>query len=384
MSGTTFQLKSTTWEWTAQTDEDSLHEGFNVSFAPEQELTTQEALGLIEQLAGLGCQSVCVQGGPITLRRDWEILATALVSHGINLALISNGCGIKENLARIKEYFKGVAITIEGSAGVHDMIKQKSGSFDRAIEALVSLSDAGVYAGVISTISNHNIEELENIRAIVGELGVKDWLIRTTLSSGAMKRPGYESYTLPPADIILLIKHISDFRVGYGMNVNAGCDIGYFAEEKNIRREPWSGCTGGIWTLGIESTGNVKMCPALPDEFLEGNIRDIALTELWNNSGAFSLNRNFNPEKMSGFCRVCEHSFSCACGCIASAYASTDSRYDNIYCFERIAKEYRFVSDHPGGGNVPMDPRIRSRLAKEELFRILQDLADKKGTRTDN
>lgn len=379
-----YTLKSVNWELTRQNDEDSLHEAPCTDISPEEELTTGECLKVIDEMGQTGVEVVCIQGGPIFFRKDWETLAQALVDKGIKLALISGGSGIKAHIPKLKQYFKGVAITLEGPQSIHDMIRQKSGAFENAVDSIVCLNEAGIHTGVITTVSNHNIEALDSLGAIISEVCPGDWLIRTTLSSGAMKRPGYESFTVPPADVVILIKTISDFRKKHNLKVNAGCDIGYYTEEENIRPAPWAGCTGGIWSLGITAAGGITTCLALPDELGEGNVREVPLPALWGDPGAFACNRAFNPESMSGYCRVCEHSFTCGCGCIASAIASTNSRFDNFYCFERVTKEFKFWRDHPDGGHTAMQPALRSRLAQDELFKIMQELTENRKKLSDN
>jgi radical SAM protein with 4Fe4S-binding SPASM domain len=375
MNEQAYQLKSINWEWTLESDEDSLH---GPPADGQEDLTTEQMMKVVDDLGALGCEMASIGGGNIFLRSDWEKIAKAMLDKGIKMALMSSGEGIRENIAKIPQYFKGVGITIEGTAGTHDTIKQKSGSFERAVDAIKALKDAGVYTGVVTTISNMNITEMETMYSLVKELAPKDWLVRTTMSSGALRRPGFESYTIPPADLIILIKYISDYNRHKELTVAAGCDIGYYAEEEYLRREPWRGCISGIWTAALESCGNVKPCLCLPDEFIEGNVKETSLSSIWSSADSFSSSRHFNPEYMSGYCRVCQNSYTCGCGCIGSAFASTGSRYDNIYCFECLTKEFRFMAEHPEGGKTLQSLTERSKTAKEELFTIYRELADRK------
>ena len=171
------------------------------------------------------------------------------------------------------------------------------------------------------------------------EVGASDWLIRTTLASGAAKRPDYASYTVLPWDLVYLVSFIDQANHGDGLRVSAGCDIGYAEKEGRIRTQPWSGCPAGIWSAGIEWNGNVKGCLCLPDDFIEGNVRKQGIADIWRNPQGFSYNRAFDPDAMTGPCRTCPHAFSCACGCIGAALASTGTRYDNLYCVQRVAQE---------------------------------------------
>ena len=55
----------------------------------------------------------------------------------------------------------------------------------------------------------------------------------------------------------------------------------------------WKGCQAGISAVGIQSNGGVKGCLSLPEEFIEGNIREKNLEEIWNDSSFCSYNREF-------------------------------------------------------------------------------------------
>ena len=95
--------------------------------------------------------------------------------------------------------------------------------------------------------------------------------------------------------------------------------------------------------IGIESNGNVKGCLSLPsarhgkDVFLEGNLREHSLQEIWTRPGAFAYNRDFKLEQLAGFCAVCRYRDICRGGCSWTAYSHTQSRFNNPYCFYRQA-----------------------------------------------
>ena len=53
----------------------------------------------------------------------------------------------------------------------------------------------------------------------------------------------------------------------------------------------------GLRGIGFESNGNVKGCLSMPADFIEGNIRDQTLREIWDDPDNFAYNRKFRaPE----------------------------------------------------------------------------------------
>lgn len=95
----------------------------------------------------------------------------------------------------------------------------------------------------------------------------------------------------------------------------------------------WRGCQAGLKMIGIDSAGNVKGCESLyADEFIEGNLRDHTLRELWSREDGFAYNRRFHESKLTGQCAGCDKGPVCRGGCRGSNYFSTGSLYENAYC----------------------------------------------------
>jgi radical SAM protein with 4Fe4S-binding SPASM domain len=73
------------------------------------------------------------------------------------------------------------------------------------------------------------------------------------------------------------------------------------------------------------------------DRFVEGNVRDKPLGEIWNRPGAFAYNRGFTEDRLAGFCSICRYREICRGGCTWTAFSHTKNRFDNPYCFYREA-----------------------------------------------
>ena len=129
-----------------------------------------------------------------------------------------------------------------------------------------------------------------------------------------------------------------------------GHNVGYFGDPEADLRDRggaipfWVGCTAGCSVIGIESNGNIKGCLSLPssrngiDQFVEGNVRESSLEEIWWRKNAFAYNRKFSVKQLDGFCRTCDYADICRGGCAWTAFSHTSSRYDNPYCYWRQVK----------------------------------------------
>ena len=69
------------------------------------------------------------------------------------------------------------------------------------------------------------------------------------------------------------------------------------------------------------------------DYFIEGNLRNKSLKEIWEDENAFSYNRHFSTDLLSGKCKDCKFGMYCAGGCRSYNYFTNDKKlYENVLC----------------------------------------------------
>lgn len=77
----------------------------------------------------------------------------------------------------------------------------------------------------------------------------------------------------------------------------------------------------------------IKGCTSLySDEFIEGNVREKSLREIWEKEGNFAYNRNFDRSMLNGKCANCNKGDLCRAGCRSSSYYSTGNLHESFYC----------------------------------------------------
>jgi len=335
------------WELTLACNMRCLHCGSRAGSSRALELTLDEALRVADELAALGTQRLTLSGGELLLRDDWHLVAEHLIRKGVRVGIITNGFLIERQIEKIRRLrLEVVGISIDGTRKTHDALRRIPGSFDRVVEAFRTLKRLGFHTAAITSVCKMNIGELDEIHDILAPLGVRAWQLQTIFGGGRMR--DHRELLPEPHDLPRLAAFIARKRRASAINVFPADCIGYFSPfEEQIRDEPWSGCYAGCLVAGIESNGNVKGCLSLAPElstdnpFVEGNVRERSLREIWTARGAFSYNREFSLKKLRGFCRTCEHRRRCRGGCTAMAYYVTGSRYENPYCLHRVETEKR-------------------------------------------
>ena len=342
------------WELTLACNLRCTHCGSYAGACREDELSLEECCRVADELASLGCERVTLSGGEPTLFAHWHELARHLTDLGVGVNILSNGWSwTDEHLRQAQDAgLTNLAFSLDGLETVHDSIRRE-GSYDRLMDAIDRSVAAGWRVAIATHIHRHNRNTLPEIRALLIDHGVVHWQLQLGVPSGTMSE--HPELVIDPEDLLWLVPLIAEMRAGPGspIEICAAHNIGYYGKWETALRadgsplDVWVGCRAGCQNIGIESNGNIKGCLSLPsaqhgkDVFVEGNIRDESLPELWQRPDAFTLNRVFDESRLGGFCAACRYRDLCRGGCAFTAYGNTQNRFDNPYCFYRQAVRHR-------------------------------------------
>src|SRR5690606_33236705 len=165
------------WEITLRCDLACRHCGSRAGHARADELSTEECLDLVEQMARLGVREVTLIGGEAYLRDDWTEIVRALAGHGISVTMTTGGRGIDEQRARAAKAagLESVSVSLDGLERTHDRLRGVSGSFRAALAALGHLRAAGVAVSVNTQINRLSMPELPELLELLGEVGAHSW-----------------------------------------------------------------------------------------------------------------------------------------------------------------------------------------------------------------
>ena len=332
-----YKLDTAVWEITLLCNINCLHCGSSATNVRRvNELSTDEALNLVEQLANLGCRRVVLSGGEPFLRKDWVTLSKRVKELSMRISYISNGYIVDDNIINLLKDIEpvGVSFSLDGGcAETHDYIRGRKGVFARCIDALYKTSKAGLYSSAVTSVHKKNIGELQQILDLLVENGVCAWQIQTATPQGRMPK----ELALNDDEYYSLAQFIADRREKYDNLIKiyeADC-IGYYSPilSHKLYAKNWQGCQAGLQVLGIESDGTIKGCLSIHGEnYVEGNIRERSLKEIWNDKNRFKYNRQFSTELLTGICKDCKWGAICRGGCTEKATTCTGSPYESPYC----------------------------------------------------
>lgn len=338
------------WELTLRCDQPCTHCGSRAGEARESELSTEEALGVVRQLAEMRAREVVVIGGEAYLHPGFLEIVRALRDAGIRPVMTTGGRGVDAPLAHAMKDagLVRVSVSLDGLEPTHDLMRAARGSFRAATAALGHLRDAGIAVAANTNLNRLNQGDLEALYEHLRDAGISAWQLQLTTPLGrAADRP---AMILQPYDLVALLPRIAAlkeraFRDGVG--VLPGNNLGYFGPEEALLRSPrpggtdhFPGCQAGRYVLGIESDGKVKGCPSLQTaSYVGGTVRERSLEDLWTHAPELAFTRDRTPDDprtgLWGFCATCPFADVCLGGCTFTAHAFFGRPGNNPYCHYR-------------------------------------------------
>jgi len=150
--------------------------------APE-ELDTDDALRVIDDLAALDCRKLHFSGGEPSLRADLPLLVERAARQGMRVALTTNGTLLTEELAMalVAAELYSVNLSLDSAtAEVHDHLRGVKGAHKRALRGLRALLrakrrlKAKLRVRLNMVLTRHNYADYPEVLALAGELGATD------------------------------------------------------------------------------------------------------------------------------------------------------------------------------------------------------------------
>lgn len=138
------------------------------------ELSTDEAKAMIDDLAAFGSPVLLFSGGEPCVRPDLVELMHYAKAAGMRVVISTNGTLITFELARefAQVGLSYVGVSLDGGPVTHDSFRGVEGSFDRALAGLRNAQAAGIKVGLRMTINKLNWREIDDVFDIMEENGI--------------------------------------------------------------------------------------------------------------------------------------------------------------------------------------------------------------------
>lgn len=335
-------MASVIWEFTLDCNLNCLHCGSSAGSKRDDELTTSEAERLCHDLKKTGCLGITLMGGEPLLRKDFWQIAELIGDLGMELTIITNGTVYdRQTFSKLKLLNpRTVAVSLDAAGHeLHDQIRNHKGAFEKTCEFMNIALSEGLPLSVITTVHRLNLKELAAIRKLLLGRNIA-WQIQVAGSEG---RRFPKDLLLDEEEFYSVGMFIAATRKEYPtwqMPVIGAHDLGFnslMLGDLSVHGD-WEGCQAGISVLGIQSNGNVKGCLAMDDTYIEGNIREMEIYDMWNSQAFFSYSRRFKAGDAGGNCANCGYLNKCKGGCNEMSLMKTGLLHNDPYCFNAIEK----------------------------------------------
>jgi len=178
------------WDFTHRCNLRCKHCYSNSGEPDQDELTTEQALNVVDQLAEAHVTALAFSGGEPLTRPDFFQVAKHASDRGLYISLASNGTLLnKENVAKIKAAgVNYIDISIDGaSAKTHDDFRGVPGAYEKAVAGLKNCIEADICTCIATTVGKNNMSELPAIIDLAEELGVERFTYFNFIPAGRGK-----------------------------------------------------------------------------------------------------------------------------------------------------------------------------------------------------
>ncbi len=298
------------------------------------ELSTAEALRLIDQMPGIGLPVVTFSGGEPLIRPDLFHLANHARSRGLALALSTNGTLVDKAAAgEIARLEMDVQVSLDGTtAQEHESFRQRPGSFDATLVGIENLRAAGAELTIGSVFNRFNAENFPKMLDFAISLGARTFRMIPFIPAGrGLLFPALEP---SPSELREMTRYLKERR--------SSCPIQITPMEMEFTLAPGSrtevgpgvqhGCDGARSSFSISATGEVLPCSFFTGVRAE-NVRDHPLAWIWAHSPILSYFRDMRAADIQGECQKCDWFADCLGGCPSANFSCGRMQRPNVRCW---------------------------------------------------
>jgi MoaA/NifB/PqqE/SkfB family radical SAM enzyme len=301
--------------------------------ASPQELTTDEGLQLLQDLAAFGAPlpHLVLTGGDALKRHDlFQLIAAARdVGFAVSVAPSATPLLTPAALKAIRDAgVDAISLSLDGSnAERHDAIRGIHGTYERTLAAARAARDHGLPFQVNTLVCEETVDDLSEIYEQVVAMGAARWSLffLVTVGRGEVLAP------ISPERAESLLEWVSTLggRPGSGKPVVTTTEAPHLRRitSQRSRHQAPTGHPGANHGAGIRDGNGImfishvgEICPSGFLEISTGNVRGDDVVTVYRSSPLFTQLRA--PELFADRCGRCEFHFVCG-GSRARAYASS-------------------------------------------------------------
>ncbi|MFH2142694.1 MAG: TIGR04133 family radical SAM/SPASM protein [Bacteroidota bacterium] len=246
---------------------------------------------------------IVITGGEPLVRKDLEYVGLELYKQGYPWGFVTNGLALSEERFRklMNSGLRSITISLDGLEDSHNWLRGRKDGFKKAVDALkLVVKEPDLVYDVVTCITQKNIDELDQIKSYLLELGVKKWRIFTIDPIGRAKEN--PDLNISSVQFKKVLDFIVNARNEGKIKIDYGCE-GFVGSYENRVRDGFFFCRAGINIASVLCDGSIAACPNNSREIIQGNIYKDDILEVWNDK--YKIMRKLDWKK-TGQCKNCE------------------------------------------------------------------------------
>jgi mycofactocin radical SAM maturase len=299
-----------TWEVTYACNLSCIHCLSDSGRKRKGELTTEQALQVIDQLSALKVFQFNIGGGEPFLRPDFLDLMDHAHDKGMVTCISTNGTLIDEGVARRLDHpLVYIQVSLDGATESSNDAIRGRGSFGKVMNALNHLRKRDIDVSINCVLTRHSYPELDKLVELAACYGAKMRVSRFRPSGR-----GKTSWS----QLTVEREHMVDFSQWLSRNLAVSTGDSFFSVTTEERRSlGLNMCGAGKLTCCLSPRGEIFPCAFLQEpEFYAGKLPEEDFGSVWKTSPVFDSFRKLEIKS----CESCHRFDMCHGGCPAIAY----------------------------------------------------------------
>ena len=286
----------------------------NAGRARENELSRDEILGLLDQLSAQGVFCVVFLGGEPMMHPNFSEIVQYAHQIGFVISIGTNGTYITEEIIeKLPREECYVSVSLDGIAYQKEI--RKKSTFEDIWEKLLLLKKHEVSTGIMTVMTDQNIDELHEILDLAIEHGF--YFGKTPFTPIGRGRHFRHLLPTPEKAVSAVALEKKDDAHERRMMSETGLTFTKFFQQcyklsAAIRQE-----FCGISLVYVQSDGEVFPCTTCSSaqKYGAGNIRDRSFAEIWNHGFDAIRSIGFDDFKSCSSCDLSASPYFCTSRC---------------------------------------------------------------------
>lgn len=323
------------WNLTAHCNLACQHCYMDASQNAREELSLEEGIRLVDELAEMKIPILIFTGGEPLLSRNFYALAFHAREVGLRAVISTNGTLITAEvaglLAEAKIRYVGVSLDA-ASARTHDAFRGVAGAHARALQGLKNARDAGLKTGLRITLTADNWLDVPALLNLALQEKIPRFCLYHLVPTG--RGADITARDVTPEQrrsVIRLLAEAAEELKGEDIEIlttDSPMDGAYLLEllkgdprSENVRKLLLNagGCSTGVKVANINHRGDVHPCHFMP-QVVVGNVRERSFRDIWIDHPTAELQSLRDiKSRLKGACGACDYLDLCG-GCRQKAY----------------------------------------------------------------